>query len=223
MLEIIGMCVEDAKKIEYCGADRIELVSALTEGGLTPSYALIENVVKSVKIPVNVMIRPHAKNFVYTKEDINIMKKDIQIAKNLGVNGVVFGTLDEFNSIDGDNLKYLLEYCDGIDVTFHRAIDETNLLESISVLNKHKKITNILTSGGKNNISSNIDIINNLIEKSTNINILLGGGLNFDNIEFIKDSVNTKHFHFGTAVRFDKSPFLEIDELKLKKLVDILK
>ena len=222
MLEVIGMCVEDAKKIEYCGGDRIELVSALTEGGLTPSYALIESVVKSVNIPVNVMIRHHAKSFVYTDFDINIMKKDIEIAKSLGINGVVFGTLDESNNIDKSNLEYLLDACDGLDVTFHRAIDETNLLESLDVLNKYEKITSILTSGGKNNISSNINIINNLVDKSNDINILLGGGINFENIDYIKNNANTKHFHFGTAIRFDNNPFLEIDESKLKKLVNIL-
>ena len=46
------------------GGDRVELVAALTEGGLAPSYALIENALKAVRIPVNVMIRPHAKSFL---------------------------------------------------------------------------------------------------------------------------------------------------------------
>ncbi len=100
MLEIIGMSVEDAKIIEDCGADRIELVSALTEGGLTPSFGLIESVVNSVKIPVNIMIRHHAKSFVYSKEDISIMQKDIGVVKEIGANGVVFGVLDKNNNID---------------------------------------------------------------------------------------------------------------------------
>nr|SUY20301.1 copper homeostasis protein [Clostridioides difficile] len=68
MLEIIGMSVEDAKIIEDVVADRIELVSALTEGGLTPSFGLIESVVNSVKIPVNVMIRHHAKSLYTVKK-----------------------------------------------------------------------------------------------------------------------------------------------------------
>lgn len=97
MLEIIGMTVEDAKSIEECGADRIEHMSALTEGGLTPSYGLVERVVKSVDIPVNVMIRHHANGFVYSEEDLEIMKRDIQAVKSLGVNGVVLGVLDEKN------------------------------------------------------------------------------------------------------------------------------
>ncbi|SJT63371.1 Copper homeostasis protein CutC [Clostridioides difficile] len=77
MLEIIGMTLEDAKIIEYCGADRIELVSALTEGGLTPSFGMIESVIKNVKIPVNVMIRNHAKGFIYSDDEIDIMIRDL--------------------------------------------------------------------------------------------------------------------------------------------------
>ncbi|MCC0661136.1 copper homeostasis protein CutC [Clostridioides sp. ZZV14-6154] len=222
MLEIIGMTVEDAKIIEDCGADRIELVSALTEGGLTPSFGLIESVVNSVKIPVNVMIRPHAKSFVYSKEDINIMLKDINTVKEIGANGVVFGMLDKNDNIDEENLDFLLQYCDNLDVTFHRAIDESNTIESVNILKNYDRITNILTSGGKGNIKDNIKIIKDMMLNSNNIKILLGGGLNFNNIVEIKGVTKASNFHFGTAVRIDKSPFEDIDRQKLKQLVDII-
>ncbi|MGX9758039.1 copper homeostasis protein CutC [Clostridioides difficile] len=222
MLEIIGMTVEDAKIIEDCGADRIELVSALTEGGLTPSFGLIESVVNSVKIPVNVMIRPHAKSFVYSKEDINIMIKDINIVKDIGANGVVFGMLDKNNNIDEENLNFLLQYCDNLDVTFHRAIDESNTIESVNVLKDYDRITNILTSGGKGSIRDNIKVIKDMMLNSNNIKILLGGGLNFNNIVEIKEVTKANNFHFGTAIRIDKNPFKDIDRQKLKQLVDII-
>lgn len=221
MLEIIGMTVEDAKIIEDCGADRIELVSALTEGGLTPSFGLIERVVNSVKIPVNVMIRHHAKSFIYSKEDVLIMRKDISIIKKLGANGVVFGMLDKNNNIDEKNLNILLESCDNLDVTFHRAIDESNIIESIKILKDYDKITNILTSGGKGNIVDNIQTIKNMMLSSNHIKILLGGGLNFNNIEKMKESTKASNFHFGTAIRINNNPFEDIDRQKLKKLVNI--
>ncbi len=223
MIEIIGMTVEDAKSIEKCGGERIELVSSLTEGGLTPSYGLIENVIKNVDIPVNVMIRPHANRFVYSEEDLKIMKKDIQIAKYLGANGVVLGVLDEKNNIDEKSLIELLDVCDGVDVTFHRAIDETNMNESIKVLNKYKEVTNILTSGGKNPIGENIYNIREIIKNSKHIKVLLGGGLNFENINEISRLTKVKDFHFGTAIRVDNNPFKNIDEEKLKRLVKLLK
>lgn len=221
MLEIIGMSVEDAKAIEYCGANRIELVSALTEGGLTPSFSMIEKVVNSVDIPVNVMIRNHAKSFKYSDYDLEIMKKDIEIVKSLGANGVVLGLLDDNKNIDQKGLDIMLKDISNLDVTFHKAIDETNLLESVSILNKYNNITNILTAGGVKNILENTDDIKSMI-KISNANILLGGGLNFDNIKKIKDLTHAKNFHFGTAVRVDKSPFGEIDTNKLTKLVKLL-
>lgn len=223
MLEIIGMTVEDAKMIEYCGADRIELVSALTEGGVTPSFGLIEAVVNSVDIPVNVMIRHHSNSFVYSNEDIKIMIKDIEIVKNIGANGIVLGLLDKSNNIDENNLKLLLRESGNLDVTFHKAIDETNCMKSIDILNNHSQITNILTSGGKGNIFDNVDMIKGMIKKTNNINILLGGGLNFNNINEIREQTNAKDYHFGTAVRVDKNPFGKIDEVKLKELVKIIK
>ncbi|MFR6016219.1 MAG: copper homeostasis protein CutC [Paraclostridium sordellii] len=222
MLEIIGMSVEDAIAIEKCGADRIELVSALTEGGLTPSFGLIESVVNKVKIPVNVMIRHHAKSFVYSDEDINIMIKDIEKVKEIGANGVVFGMLDEKNNIKEEQLITLLEAAKGLDVTYHRAIDETNVIDSIKILSKYEYITNVLTSAGKGNIENNIEKIKDMKKNAGSINILLGGGLNFENIDRIKNLTNNKDFHFGTAIRVDKNPFGEIDEAKLRKLVEII-
>ena len=217
MLEIIGMSAEDAKIIEDCGADRIELVSALTEGGLTPSFGLIEKVVNSVKIPVNVMIRHHAKSFVYSKEDISIMQKDISVVKEIGANGVVFGVLDKNN-----NINVLLKCCDNLDVTFHRAIDESNTIDSVKILKDYDKITNILTSGGKGSIVDNIQMIKNMMLNSNHIKILLGGGLNFNNIEKIKELTKASNFHFGTAIRINNSPFEGIDRQKLKQLVNII-
>lgn len=222
MLEIIGMSVEDAIAIEKCGADRIELVSALTEGGLTPSFGLIESVVNKVKIPVNVMIRHHAKSFVYSDEDINIMIKDIEKVKEIGANGVVFGMLDEKNNIREEQLITLLEAAKGLDVTYHRAIDETDVIDSIKILSKYEYITNVLTSAGKGNIENNIEKIKEMKKNAGSINILLGGGLNFENIDRIKNLTNNKDFHFGTAIRVDKNPFGEIDEVKLRKLVEII-
>lgn len=221
MLEIIGMSVEDAKAIEYCGANRIELVSALTEGGLTPSFAMIEKVVNSVNIPVNVMIRNHAKSFKYSEHDLEVMQKDIEIVESLGVNGIVLGLLDDARKIDKIGLEKLLDVVSNIDITFHKAIDETNVLESVNTLNKYDKITNILTAGGVKSISDNINDIKLMIETSK-ANILLGGGLNFDNIKRIKELTQATDFHFGTAVRVDKSPFGEIDINKLTQLVKLL-
>ncbi|MEG2002019.1 MAG: copper homeostasis protein CutC, partial [Clostridia bacterium] len=90
-IEVIASTLDDAMKIEQCGGDRIELIMGFEEDGLTPSMALIELVTKRVKIPVNVMVRPHAKSFVLNKFDVEVMKREIEIVKNTDANGIVIG------------------------------------------------------------------------------------------------------------------------------------
>lgn len=223
MLEVIAMTVDDAKTIEECGADRIELVSALSEGGITPSYAIIKRVVQSVDIPVNVMIRPHAKSFTYSKEEIEIIKEDINIAKDLGANGVVLGALNNNGDICESFLEDVLYICQGLDVTFHRAIDDLkDPACGIKKLSKYKEIKTVLTSGGRGYIGNNISVIKEMIGNSGHINVMIGGGLNLENIKNIADLTGATEYHFGTAVRYNKSYFGDIDRKSLEKLVGIV-
>lgn len=223
MVEIIATTLEDVKRIEEGGAERIELVSALSEGGLTPSYALIKRAVQSVNIPINVMIRPHAKSFVYTEEEIELMIQDIFIAKELKVNGVVFGVLNKQNEIDIESLEKLLKASEGLEVTFHKAIDElSDPASGIEILAEYKKITNVLTSGGKGDIAQNITVINAMAERAKHINILAGGGLGFHNIKEVMKSTKVSQYHFGTAVRYNKSAFEDVDADKVRELINIM-
>lgn len=224
MIEIIASTVEDAIKIERCGGERIELVSALSEGGLTPSYGVIKNVISSVNIPVNVIIRPHSKNFIYTDKDIKIMQEDIRIAKELGANGIVIGVLTENNSINFRVLEEFIKAADELEITFHRAIEEVdNLVEAVKALSKYPEVTNILTSGGSGRIENNIEVLNEMVRNSGDIRILAGGGLNLHNIQEIIRNSSVSDYHFGTAVRENNSFNGSIDENELRRLVQLLK
>jgi len=217
MIEIIATTIEDATEIEAGGANRIELISALSEGGLTPSYGLIKEVISRVSIPVNVMIRPHSKNFIYTDDEIELMKKDIKIARDLGANGVVLGVLTKTNEIDTKKLESLLSVCHNLDVTFHRAIDETDVIASIKILAQYKAITNVLTSGGLGApIEENSEIIKEMISYSKHINILLGGGLTLENCATVLKQTSATDAHLGSAVRVN-------DSVSSKKVATLLK
>lgn len=219
MLEIIATTVEDARRIEAGGADRVELVSALSEGGLTPSYGLIEAVVKSVSIPVNVMIRPHAKSFCYTPEELAIMEKDITIAKKFQASGVVLGVLTAQQTICTASLERLLANCNGLNVTFHKAIDETDPVESIKLLSKYPQITTILSSGGKGRLQNNFAVLKGMLENAGHIRLLVGGGLTLDNIRTVMQEVGAPDYHFGTAVRTENSVIGDIDPARLAAVV----
>ncbi|MCK1992042.1 copper homeostasis protein CutC [Peribacillus muralis] len=223
-IEFIATTIEDAIVIEQSGADRIELVSSLAEGGLTPSHALIEAVVHSVKIPVNVMVRPHSQSFCYSERDLDIMKNDIRIIRTLGANGVVLGALNDKNEINRSYLKELLAECAGLEVTFHRAIDDTaDPIQSAEMLSHYPEITTILTSGGHGDLPSRMKTIQQMKATCGHIAILVGSGLNKDNILSIDSELNTGHYHFGTAVRKNNSLIEGVQVEKAKEIVNLLK
>lgn len=203
MLEVIAVSVEDALAAEAGGAGRIELVSALGEGGLTPSYGLINGVLQAVQIPVNVMIRPHSKSFVYSSYDFAVMREDIGMAKELKANGVVFGLLSDRGIIDEKGLELLIEAAQGLDVTFHKAFDYTeNIIEAVNTIKKYPAINRILTAGGKSNIENNLETLKNLVLSAEGqIKILLGGGLTERNVVEIVQATGAPEVHFGTGVR----------------------
>jgi copper homeostasis protein len=223
-LEMIATTLEDVLLVEESGADRIELVSALTEGGLTPSYSLIAAAVNRVNIPVNVMVRPHSQSFCYSKADLLIMKNDIEVIHSLGANGVVLGVLNEKNEVDQNMLEYLLEGCGGLEVTFHRAIDSTtNPVEAAKVIDQYREISTILTSGGTGEITGRLETILQMKAVCKNSAILVGSGLTRSNILSIHSNVKTGYYHFGTAVRKNGNPIEGIDLESARELVQILK
>ncbi|PFE03315.1 copper homeostasis protein [Bacillus cereus] len=225
MLEVIATCLEDVKQIEKAGGNRIELISAYTEGGLTPSYAFIKKAVKAVNIPIHVMIRPHAKSFIYTAEEIKMMKEDIRVAQELGAAGVVLGVLNEQNQIDEEKLADLLSVVDGMNVTFHRAIDEmADLVGAVQTLRNFEKITHILTSGGQGGIVENIPVLHEMQRVSQgDVQLIAGSGVTKENIQRVLNETGISEAHIGTAVREGKSCFAEINQKSVQDLVGLTK
>lgn len=225
MLEVIATCLEDVKRIESAGGKRIELISSYTEGGLTPSYAFIKKAVEAVSIPIHVMIRPHAKSFTYTEEEIEMMKEDIIVAQKLGAAGVVLGVLNERNEVNEEKLADLLSVVDGINVTYHRAIDDIeNPVEAMRTLKKFHKVTHVLTSGGQGSIVENIPVLTEMQKVSDGqIQLVAGAGVTKENIKRLLDETGITQAHVGTAVREGKSCFSEIDPNLVQELVEIIK
>lgn len=213
LLEIIATTCKEALDIEKAGADRIELVTGIKEGGLTPSIALIKTVCNNVSIPVNVMLRPHSKSFIYSKEDLKVVYSDIIEISKTRANGIVFGALNEDLTINFEVLKEVINLKGKLALTFHRALDATKDIDTeFDKLIKYN-INTILTSGGKPTAVESIDKINSFVKKAKleNVNILAGSGLNLDNIkEFIENTI-VEEIHFGSGVKYDRDNFKEID------------
>jgi copper homeostasis protein len=188
---------EEAKLAEAWGADRIELCSDLANDGLTPSFELMKKACSELEIPVMVMIRPRAGNFVHTKKELEQMKSEIDQAKQAGAYGVVFGLLTSENKIDIEKTRILAEYAKPLPVTFHKAIDVLeNPVEGVSDLLPIKNIKRILTSGGKSTALEGLDIIRRMITKAEGkITMLVAGKVLDSNVEKIQNLTGTSELH----------------------------
>ena len=191
----VGNFIE-AKKAEIAGAERIELCENLSEGGTTPSYGTVKKVLEEIKIPVLVMIRPRGGDFCYTSSEIDIMIEDIRLFKKLGVKGVVLGVLTKDNKIDYPILKKLLKETKGMEVTFHKAIDD--ILNPAGEIEELVKlgIDRILTSGGAKTALEGKETLNQMIhEASGQIKIVVAGGVTRENFEEVRSKIPSTEFH----------------------------
>ena len=192
-------CVESFEKAlesQNNGADRIELCENLSVGGTTPSYGTVKICLEKLNIPIFPMIRARGGNFVYSKDEIEIMKEDIKIFKELGVKGVVLGCLTSDNKIDLELTKELVDLAYPMEVTFHKAIDEIlNPLDYIDDL-VNIGIKRILTSGGEATALEGKDLINEMIKKSNGrLKIVVAGKVTKGNLNGLSNLISADEFH----------------------------
>lgn len=195
-LEICIDSVASAIAAQAGGADRVELCDNLVEGGTTPSYGMIKAVREHISIGLMVMIRPRGGDFLYSNEEFGIMKSDIEMAKELGADGVVFGLLSPDGTIDKTRTSELIELSRPMQVTFHRAFDMvkdgSQALEDLIGIGCDR----VLTSGLHQDVISGQDVIKRLIQQAGGrIAILCGGGIRLDNIQSFVNCTNAPEVH----------------------------
>ncbi|MGE8160510.1 copper homeostasis protein CutC [Paraburkholderia sp. NPDC080076] len=225
LLEVIATTVADARLAAQAGADRLELVTAMGEGGLTPSLGLIEAVVAAVEIPVNVIVRPHSRSFVYDADDYAVMLRDVRAVKAAGANGVVIGMLNAAGEIDREGLARAIDAADGLAVTFHRAFDEArDLRQSLDVLLGFEAVTNVLTSGGQASVLHAEATIRELVQQAagSQCTVLAGAGLTVDAITGFVSRTRVDAVHFGSGVRVNSNGLAPVDADKVAKVRALL-
>ncbi|MFM0556142.1 copper homeostasis protein CutC [Paraburkholderia sediminicola] len=225
LLEVIATTVADARLAAQAGADRLELVTAMGEGGLTPSLGLIEAVVAAVEIPVNVIVRPHSRSFVYDADDYAVMLRDVRAVKAAGANGVVVGMLNTTGEIDREGLARVIDAADGLAITFHRAFDEArDLRQSLDVLLGFEAVTNVLTSGGQPSVLNAEATIRELVRQAagSHCTILAGAGLTLNAIGGFVSRTQVEAVHFGSGVRVDSNGLAPVDPQKVAKVRALL-
>ena len=184
------------------GATRVELCSALSEGGLTPSHALICQAVRQSNLPVHVLVRPRSGNYVYSAHELAVMAEDILHLKTLGAAGVVLGVLRRDGSVDVAATRKLVELARPIEVTFHRAFDSTPSLNEALERVIETGCRRVLTSGGKRNALQGADALAALVAQAGGrVDIAVGGGLRLQNAAMLARATGATHFHGSLQVR----------------------
>jgi len=208
--EVCANSFTSAKNAQEAGAQRIELCSELGVGGVTPSFGLLKKVCDELSIKVNVLIRPRSGNFIYTSDEFDVILKDIALAVDLGVNGIVCGSLDEDATVNEKQLEAMLKASANKEFTFHRAFDLVDdpcatydLLDSYGV---HR----ILSSGQQQKAIDGIDLLKELNQRGQ-VKMMPGSGVNASNIATFMGSGFTEVHFSGTvmsAEREAKIPFI---------------
>lgn len=152
VLEAPVYTIEAAIQAASSGVHRLELCSGFPEGGTTPGAGAAGYVKSQVNIPVFMMVRPRGGDFVYSEDEIRVMKEEIRVFRDLGADGLVFGALTPEVHVDKETCTSLIEAADGLPCTFHRAFDvAADLNRSLEDI-MECGFARILTSGGKPNL-----------------------------------------------------------------------
>lgn len=201
---LLEICVDDPAGLREAiagGADRVELCSALSVGGLTPSRGFMAAAARA-GVPVHAMIRPREGDFIYEAADAEVMLEDIRAARETGLAGVVIGASREDGSLDVPLLSRLVEAAAGMQVTLHRAFDlvpdfDRALEEAISL-----GCSRILTSGGAATALGGIEVLRHLAERAHGrIGILPGGGVRAETAASLLSIPGINELHASCSMR----------------------
>lgn len=202
LLEICVDSMESAMAAVRGGAQRLELCSALSLGGVTPSTGLILAIRQQSPIAISVLIRPRAGDFVYTDSEFETMRQDVLHTKQVGIESIALGILDADGGIDIKRTSKLVELARPMKVTFHRAFDMTpdpfKALEQCIACG----VDRILTSGGGASALESLDALKQLcIRAKDRVIIMPGGAVNAQNILEVASGTGASEFHAGLKTR----------------------
>lgn len=201
-LEIVVETIAGLRAAVNGGADRIELVSSLGVGGVTPSLGLMQ-MAAGCGVPVRAMIRPRAGDFTYTPEDVILMMRDIESARQCGMAGVVFGANLQSGELDEGALIALTLHAQnlGLDAAIHRSFDLAPYPLRAIDLCVSLGMRTILTSGGPRYAKDGVVGLTDYCDFADGrIEIMAGSGVTADNVApILKAGVGWVHASCQTA------------------------
>lgn len=209
-MKLLEVCVDSlasARAAKQGGADRLEFCSALAVGGLTPYADLLRQIKAEMSLPVRCLMRPRAGDFLYTKEEIDLLCHQIKTLHAAGADGFVIGALTPEGTLDLPAMHALLDACDGAPVTLHRCIDVSRDLRETYRAAAALGIDTVLTSGGAENCrkgASQLAELLRLRDKLHGPEVLIGAGVNAAIIDELRAALpGAQAFHASCKTLLD--------------------
>lgn len=206
MLECCVDSAESALAAAQGGADRLELCGALVIGGVSPSLALFEQVRECCQIPIRVLLRPRFGDFLYTQHEFEILKREAELFKKAGAEGIVIGCLMEDGSLHMEQMRELSAAAEGMKITLHRAFDVCADPFRVYEQAKLLGIDTILTSGQESSALAGMPLIKQLCELRDRIDgpkIMAGAGVTPDVIRQFLTKTQVRDYHLSAKMILD--------------------
>jgi copper homeostasis protein len=225
ILEISVENVEAAEAAESGGASRIEFCSNTRVGGTTPSDELLRAVRERVRVPIFSMVRPRGGNFFYSEAEYEAMQRDIDAAKECGMDGVVLGLLKADGEVDVARSVQLVERARPLPVTFHRAFDECRDLHRSLEGVIATGATRLLTSGGRPTAPEALGVLGELVRiAEERLIVLPGSGIHAGNIREVVRKTGACEYHAGlSSVVANATVDIRAFEEEVRKLATALR
>ncbi len=217
ILEVIVKSREEAMEAERGGANRLEIASSLEDGGLTPEIEIVREIAAAVSIPVRVMLRERDAMSIVSEEELRRLQSAARALAALPIEGLVLGFVKD-SVIDTDSLGKILSAAPRCSVTFHRAFESVSCpLASLQLLKQFRRIDRVLV---RLNGDSGTPRISDLVQwqklAAPEITLVVGLGLNRENISRLREADNLSEIHVG---RFPREPEETWGRLSRNKLI----
>ncbi|MBE6417411.1 MAG: copper homeostasis protein CutC [Akkermansiaceae bacterium] len=203
-IEVCCTTLDEVREAAAGGAIRVELCTAISCGGVTPGYGMIQSVAKAgLGVAVHVLIRAREGGFCYSESEVEAMCRDIAFCREAGADGVVIGALTAAGEVDMAACRRMMAAAAGMSVTFHRAFDicpaPQKALEDVIALGCRR----LLTSGQEASAAAGAGLIARLREQAAGRIILMpGAGINPGNIAEVEQKTGATEFHSTAALDF---------------------
>jgi copper homeostasis protein len=204
-LEICIDSLRSALAAEAGGADRLEVCQSLELGGLSPSAGLLAGVRERSRLPLFVMLRPRAGDFVHDELEREQILRDLDRARELGADGYVSGALTRDGDIDAGFLERLVDEVGEQPLTFHRAFDHCRDpragLETLIACG----VKRVLTSGQAPSVEEGVELLGALQEQARGrITLLLGGGLRAETLRAVLEQTGAQEVHASASIELER-------------------